>query len=298
MKRITAIVLTFLTLFAVSFGTNAAVYNNFETKDKAVFKLDGWAYEKVNTYGYEIDEYYGDSTEPGVPWSFAKEYVTSIGSYAFSENTSITSVTTTGVIESIGDYAFNGCTALSKVVLYDSLTSLGVGSFYGDSALNGINILDTKITSVPAYCFAQCGITKMALPDTCQSIGNYAFYNCSGFRKIEIPDSVTEIADTAFAGCDNLLIVCNPDSYAAQYAEANGLNYVTSDNFVVGDADGNGSVTIRDATYIQLYIAALSTLDDTAFMRADVNSDGKVNIRDVTYIQMYRAELIDSFYNI
>lgn len=298
MKRVFTIVLSLFIIVSACICVSAANIDRTVTGEKVVIKANGWAYEKVRNYGYEIDEYYGEDTVVDVPWSFAKEYVNSIGDYAFLENTSLTSVNTTSKIDAIGDYAFNGCTALSKVVLYDSLTSLGVGSFYGDSALNGINILDTKITSVPAYCFAQCGITKMALPDTCQSIGNYAFYNCSGFRKIEIPDSVTEIADTAFAGCDNLLIVCNSDSYAAQYAEANGLNYVTSDNFVVGDADGNGSVTIRDATYIQLYIAALSTLDDTAFMRADVNSDGKVNIRDVTYIQMYRAELIDSFYNI
>ena len=184
------------------------------------------------------------------------------------------------------------------MTLYDSLTTLGVGCFYGDSSLNKINVLDTKITSVSAYCFAECGITHMALPDTCESIGNYAFYNCSNLRQIQIPDSVTSIANTAFTGCDNLLIVCNPGSYAAQYAEANGLNYATSDSFVLGDADGNNKVTIRDVTYIQLYLVGLQILDDTAFKRADVNCDGNVNIRDVTYIQMYRAELIDSFYNI
>lgn len=298
MKRFFAIVLSLLLVLSACFCTNAANTDRNNTGEKVVFKVDGWAYEKVNAYGYEIDEYYGNNAEPSVPWSFAKEYVTSIGNHAFLENTAITSVDTTSKIETIGAYAFNGCTSLKKVTLYDSLTTMGTGCFYGDTSLKSVNMLSTSITAVPAYCFAECGIGRMALPATCESIGNYAFYNCEGLNHIVIPDSVTSIADTAFSGCEDLIIVCSAESYAAQYAQANNIAYLTPDNFVLGDADGNNQVTIRDVTYIQLYLVGLRTLDNTAYIRSDVNGDGNVNIRDVTYIQMYRAQLIDNLYNI
>lgn len=294
MKRFFAIVLSLLILLTLCVSVSAAENNKVLLGDKTVIKLNGWAYEKVNSYGYEIDEYYGDSTEPSVPWSFAKQYVTSIGAHAFNGNTSVTSVKTTGALESIGDYAFNGCTSLKTVTLYDALTLLGVGSFYGDKALNNINVVDTSVSDIPAYCFAECGIVSMTLPETCESIGNCAFYNCSKLTKVKIPDSVTSIADTAFTDCDNLLIVCSPNSYAAQYAQANHIDYISSEDFVMGDVDGNGSVSLRDATLIQLFNVELSELDDMALLRSDINGDGKVNLRDATLIQMYRVELIDS----
>ena len=57
--------------------------------------------------------------------------------------------------------------------------------------------------------------------------------------------------------------------------------------YVLGDADGDGVVTILDATYIQraaLDIALPSPCDATA---ADVDGDGEMTIVDVTFIQRY-----------
>ncbi|MBR1731413.1 MAG: leucine-rich repeat protein [Ruminococcus sp.] len=298
MKRISAVVLSFLILSAALFSANAAVYNGFETKEKVIFSDGTWEYAQVRTYGYEINKYLGNDADVDVPYVFAKQYVNSLGAHAFNINTNVTSVNTTYLIDTIGDYAFNGCSSLKTVKLYDSLTTLGVGCFYGDNALKNINIQNTSIAAVPAYCFAECGITRLPLPETCTSIGNYAFYNCSGLLRVDIPDSVTEIADTAFDGCDNLVIVCSADSYAAQYAEANGIDYALKDDFVMGDFNGDGNVTIRDVTFIQLYRVGLQDIDKFATARCDINGDGKVDIRDATYIQMYRAQLIDSLDNI
>ena len=298
MKRFSAILLSLLIVIISCFCAVAADYNGSQLGEKVVFTDGNWAYEKVNTYGYEIDEYIGSSDAADVPYVFSKEYVNSIGDYAFSNNSTLTAVNTTYLINSIGDYAFNGCTSLKTVKLFDSVTSLGVGCFYGDKALKNINIKDTSISSVPAYCFAECGIARLPLPATCTSIGNYAFYNCSGLLKVQIPDSVTEIADTAFSGCDNLIIVCSSGSYAKQYAEAKGMDYITTDEFVMGDFNGDGMVTIRDVTYIQLYRVGLQEIDKKATARCDINGDGNVDIRDATYIQMYRAQMIDSLENI
>lgn len=300
MKRFTAIILSLLLIISACFCANAAVGGSFATGEKVVFKMGGWAYEKVSSYGYEIDEYYGEDTELNLPWTFAKEYVNSIGDHAFNENKTLVSIDTTSVLKTIGDYAFNGCKSLSKVTLYNSIVALGAGCFYNDSALKSINLQATSITAVPAYCFAQCGLGSVALPTTCTAIGNYAFYNSSNLLSVNIPDSVTSIADTAFDGCGNLVFVCSEGSYAAEYAAAKGFDVIFSEDFMLGDVNHDNKISIRDVTFIQLHMVGKTgyILDNVGMVYADVNSDGKVNIRDVTCIQLYKVGKITSFDNL
>ncbi len=60
---------------------------------------------------------------------------------------------------------------------------------------------------------------------------------------------------------------------------------------LLGDANGNGEVNIKDATTVQKASAKLITLDENAKLRSDVNSDGKVNVKDATAIQKYTAKI-------
>ena len=53
----------------------------------------------------------------------------------------------------------------------------------------------------------------------------------------------------------------------------------------VGDVDGDGDVSISDATMVQKYICHDAVLDEESIICADMNRDGKVNIKDVTDIQ-------------
>ena len=62
-----------------------------------------------------------------------------------------------------------------------------------------------------------------------------------------------------------------------------------------GDADGNGSVTIADATTVQMAAAELIPLTDAQRTAADVNKDGKVDVRDATMIQQFLVELVPGF---
>ena len=66
-------------------------------------------------------------------------------------------------------------------------------------------------------------------------------------------------------------------------------------SYVRGDADGDGTVTIMDATVIQRRLAEIPTpsFDERA---ADVDGDG-LNITDATQIQRYLAEF-DNIYHI
>lgn len=287
MKRFIIFCISVLLLISFITSVYAADTGAIKSGDKVVIKDENWAYEKINnTYGYEIDEYIGSGVDVSLPYSFAKQYVTSVGSYAFDRKP-VKNIETTYKIETIGDYAFNGCSQLQSINLYDSVTSLGVGCFYGDTALKDINLEATSVNCVSAYCFADCGIETIRLPKKCTTIKNYAFYNCDNLEYVTIPDSVTEIADNAFEACgNNPVIICNKGSYASQYAQSKGIDFI-----LLGDANSDGKFNIRDATAIQYYKIGQMDLTDYGNICADVDHNGKINVRDVTYIQMKIAKM-------
>lgn len=68
-----------------------------------------------------------------------------------------------------------------------------------------------------------------------------------------------------------------------------------SDNIMLGDVDGDGKISVMDATYIQRHIAKLITLDSVGLLAADTDKDGKITVMDATAIQRYLAKLITEF---
>lgn len=68
-----------------------------------------------------------------------------------------------------------------------------------------------------------------------------------------------------------------------------------AETFDAGDANMDGKVNIRDATYIQRYVASMIEFSEKETELADVNADGKVNIKDATMVQKYIAGLITRF---
>lgn len=63
----------------------------------------------------------------------------------------------------------------------------------------------------------------------------------------------------------------------------------TASGYILGDADGDGKVTVIDATVIQRYLAGLSVPDTFNYQAACVSGE-KLSILDATYIQRYLAE--------
>ena len=148
--------------------------------------------------------------------------VTSIGDYAFSGHSSLTSVTIPNSVTSIGNYAFQYCRSLISVTIPNNVTSIGNRTFCGCDALTSMvvesgnatydsrencnAIIETATNKLVAGC------QNTIIPNSVTSIGNYAFYGCSSLTSVTIPNSVTWIGYEAFRDCSSLTSVTIPES--------------------------------------------------------------------------------------
>ena len=149
-----------------------------------------------------------------------QEGVTSIGSYAFSDCTSLTSVTIPDSVISIGDLAFQSCNGLTSVTIPNSVTNIGYGAFWDCTGLASATIGDGVI-SIGGYAFNGCtGLTSVTIPDSVTSIGYRAFEDCTGLTGVTIGNSVTSIGVGAFWDCTGLTSVTIPDSVTSVGADA------------------------------------------------------------------------------
>ncbi len=72
---------------------------------------------------------------------------------------------------------------------------------------------------------------------------------------------------------------------------------IPGEGVLLGDADLDSKVNVKDATAIQKHAANLITLEGDAILAADADGDEKVNVKDATAIQKYAAGL-DTGYDI
>lgn len=80
-----------------------------------------------------------------------------------------------------------------------------------------------------------------------------------------------------------------------QYAYYVEYTFDSTKDYLIGDVNNDGKVSVLDATEIQKYIAGLTTFSSAQLAAGDVNGDGKITIIDATLIQKYIAGLITEF---
>ena len=167
--------------------------------------------------------------------------VISIGKYAFYGCSGLTSVTIGNGVTSIGDSAFYGCSGLIRVTIPDSVTSIERNAFYCCSKLTSITIPDS-VTSIGGSAFSGCsGLTSVTIGNGVTTIGGSAFYRCSALTSITIPDSVTTIGGSAFYRCSALTSITIPDSVTSigsyAFSDCSGLTIITMPNSVISIGD-------------------------------------------------------------
>lgn len=258
----------------------------------------------------------------------------SIAGGAFNGCSALEKIDIPDKVESIGPFAFGECSNLAEIEVPDSLYDVGAAIFentkwyanqpdgpvyvgkvyYGyHGALPENTVLEIKEGTVSLAAgtmsdsYPKENLAGVVFPSTITKIpAMFLFYDCKNIREFEIPATVTEIEDKALGywrdeeademkKIEGLTIVGEKGSEAERYANDNGFAFRTKGGYILGDADGDGVITVMDVTAVQKHIAEINILTGDRFLAADVNRDGVVDISDATMIQKYVADIIDEF---
>jgi hypothetical protein len=185
-----------------------------------------------------ITDYLGFKKKIRIPPRIQNLPVTSIGEYAFSFYTGLTSVTIPNSVTSIGEEVFNGCTNLSVINIDANNNAY--------SADNGV-LYNKNKTSLHTYPAGNKSYS-FTIPNSVTSIGGWAFNGCIDLINITIPNSVTDIREGVFNGCTNLSVI-NIDANNNAYSADNGVLYNKNKTLLHTYTAGNKrySFTIPDS---------------------------------------------------
>ena len=132
----------------------------------------------------------------------------------------ITNLVIPGSVTSIGKYAFSGCSGLTSVSLPSSVTSIGKYAFSGCSGLTEI-VIPEGVTSIEMYAFSGCsGLTSVSLPSSVTSIGSYAFSDCTSLANLTINTQagyVWQKASSSSSDSWTTVDVSNPEQNATWF---------------------------------------------------------------------------------
>lgn len=220
--------------------TNQAMDNETNAVEDIVLDIDDANANDESDFSFDsvngaIEEYTGSSTEVVIPNKIGGVLVTEIGSSAFADNTSITSVTISGNVETISGQAFRGCTSLETVYIPSSVTFIDYSAFDSTAFLEdllddgeGVAIYDNRVLLkvddtnytlgsnftmpntvelIAREAFNGCDFTSITLSSTLKYINAYAFHDCALLTSITIPSTVISIGTHAFNQCTNLTTI-------------------------------------------------------------------------------------------
>ena len=151
-------------------------------------RYEGLYYNVTDTGEIEITGCYEYVRKVNIPIEIDGKSVTSIGSSAFYDCTSLTEITIPDSVTSIRECAFYDCTSLTEITIPDSVTSIGSSAFYDCTSLTEITIPDS-VTSIGWRAFSYCtSLTEITIPDSVTSIRECAFYDCTSLKNVYISD--------------------------------------------------------------------------------------------------------------
>lgn len=158
----------------------------------------------TNNGAITITGYTGSGGAVVIPETTDGLPVVKIGTGAFSNKVTVTSIALPNNTTDVGTNAFYACVGLTNVSFGTGLLSIGPGAFYGCKQLPSVVMPDT-VRSLGSNVFNQCGsLTNVVLSSALTNLGASLFQECSNLPTLHIPEGVTDIGKNAFYDCTNL----------------------------------------------------------------------------------------------
>lgn len=125
-----------------------------------------------------------------------EEGVTSIGDAAFFNCKNLPTITIPQNIAHIGDNVFVGCNGLTSINVDKNNTNYS-------SSTDGV-LFDKDQKTLMRFPAGKSGSYAYVIPNSVDSIGEYAFQNCTGMSSVTIPKSLKSIGWNGFDNCSGL----------------------------------------------------------------------------------------------
>ena len=228
--------------------TSITIPNSVTSIGSGVFELcENLTTITINSNAIVSQNYSYENCFKKIFGSQVKEYiigdeVQSIGDYAFYDCYRLTSITIPNSVTSIGNWAFDFCSGLTSITIPNSVATIGKWAFSSCSKLSTVtinsNIIASKDYSSNASLKDIFGsqVKEYIVGNDVQSIGQYAFYNCSELTSITIGNGVTSISWNAFRACNalsSLTVSANNPKYDSR-ENCNAIIETATNTLVVG----------------------------------------------------------------
>ena len=128
-----------------------------------------------------------------------------IGTWAFSNQPELESVSTPASLSKIGDYSFSGCSKLSNVQFSEGLEDIRSGAFR-NTKLQEVK-LPQSLDKIGPDAFQDTELSSIDIPSQVTNIGQFAFES-TNISTVEIPSAVTFIGVHAFDTENMKMVYC------------------------------------------------------------------------------------------
>ena len=183
------------------------------------------------------------------------------------------------IIASAADFTIDG-------ICYNitSTNPLTVEVAYSDSYSGDIVIPEKveyegkeySVTSIGNSAFEHTGLTSLTIPNSVNSIGEWAFSGCGGLTSVTIPKSVTSIGGWAFSNCSALttIVVKNGNTVFDSRDNCNAIIRTTDNVLIAGCKNTiipNSVTTIGENAFLWCCMSSITipnsvtTIKDEAF---------------------------------
>lgn len=249
--------------------------------------------------------------------------LSNIGYSAFSNCSSLTSITLPSSCLTIGGYAFAGCTLLASINL-ENVTLIGNGVFQSCAALTSVNL--SGLTNIPAYgfkdassltsvtfnsglleiqeqAFSGADLSSVAFGDSVTLIGASAFKNNTHLESVTFPSGISNVSAGSFEGCVGLTSISFGGGIPLAVAHLFGTDQITG-TYVVQDPQYPYttyyvpttlvSVSINGGTIADQALYGLSTLTSVSVTGtlANIGSYAFTNVSGLTSISISGSSTI------
>ena len=283
------------------------------------FSHNGLNYRKISGNEVEVASADEGKTVIEIPKTIAYDgvtyRVTTIGEGAFEGRSDISYLSIPSSITSIGEYAFIDCGSniIVNIENLEAWCQVELGNEHSSPLssaktfnLNGAEVkrlsIPNSVESISNFAFYQCrSITSLYVPGSVKTIGSSTFEDCTGLTSVSLSEGTETISGSAFEGCSGLSRINLPSSITAisinAFKNCGGLTSIVSLNnnpplciSPFYNVDKGDCIVWVPQNCVAAYRGASGWnefVNIKEILDGDVNLDGKVDKSDLNLLVDY-----------